>query len=211
MRGRRAVLTGLATLALATPAAAAAKVVDPKKVFPYLDAYLKLAPADRNRFRMVYFFKKDGRPLTAPIWLVDGATRLPVPLRADGRAERLPTLAQLDRAKVQVDVDAGAKIGVSMSLEPTMSVAAQMDARELAAALAQASTGMRKALGVLAMAMPKLEALQFQGVTSGEVEFADGRRAPLPVVKGVVSYNPAAMPGGRTLRFPRVPSRLEIG
>lgn len=211
MPARRSVLTGLAGLALATPAAAAGKLVEAKKVFPYLDAWLKLAPGDRNRFRMAYFLKKDGRPLTAPVWLIDGATRLPVALRADGRVERLPTLAQLDRAKVQVDVDAGARIGVSMSLEPTMTVAAEMDARELAAALTQASAGMRKALGVLAMAMPKLEALQFLGVTSGEAEFADGRRAPLPVVKGVVTYNPTVMPGARTLRFPKAPGRMEIG
>ena len=66
-------------------------------------------------------------------------------------------------------------------------------------------------LGILAMAMPKLEAVQFLSVKSGEVEFADGRRAPLPVVKGVVTYNPTAMPSAKTLRFPKVPSRIEIG
>ena len=211
MQGRRAVLTGLVASALANPAVAAGKVVDAKKVFPYLDAYLKLAPGDRNRFRMAYSFKKDGKPLTASIWLVDGATRLPIALRPDGRVERLPTLAQLDRAKVQVDVDAGAKIGVSMSLEPVLAPAAELNARDLTAALTQASAGMRTALGVLAMAMPKLEALQFHGVTSGEVEFADGRRTPLPVVKGVVTYTPAALPGAKTLRFPRAPGRVEIG
>ena len=211
MPGRRSVLTGLAALALATPAVAAGKVVDAKKVFPYLDAWLKLAPGERNRFRMSYAFTSGGKPLSVPVWLVDGALRQPVPLRADGRAERLPTLAQLDRAKVQVDVEPGAKVGVGMSLEPTMAPAVELNARELAAALAQASAGMRKSLGILAMAMPKLEAILFLGVTSGEVEFADGRRAPLPVVKGVVSYNPALMPGARTLRFPRAPSRMEIG
>ena len=52
MPARRRVLTGLAALALATPAAAAGKLVDAKKVFAYLDASLKLGPADRNRFRM---------------------------------------------------------------------------------------------------------------------------------------------------------------
>ena len=211
MQPRRSVLTGLAALALATPAVAAGKVVDAKKVFPYLDAYLKLAPGERSRFRMAYYFKKDGKPLAAQMWLVDGTTRQPVGLRPDGRVERLPTAAQLDRAKVQVDVDASAKIGVSMSLEPVQAPAAELDARALAAALTQASAGMRKALGVMAMAMPKLEALQFHGVVSGEVEFADGRRSPLPVVGGVVSYNPTAMPGARTLRFPKAPGRLEIG
>lgn len=210
MSARRAVLTGLAALALATPAHAA-KLVDARKVFPYLDAYLRLAPGDRSRFRMAYHFKKDGKPLTAPIWLVDGASRQPVVVRADGRVERLPTATQLDRAKIQVDIDAGAKVGISMSLEPTMAPATELDARELAAALLQAASGIRKAVGVLALAMPKLEALQFHGVTSGQVEFADGRRAALPVVKGILTYNPTTMPGARTLRFPNAPSRIEIG
>ena len=195
MPTRRAVLAGLATLAFATQANAAGKLVEAKKVFPYLDAYLRLAPGDRSRFRMAYYFKKDGKPLTAPIWLVDGGSRQPVAVRADGRVERLPTATQLDRARIQVDIDAGAKVGVSMSLEPTLAPAVDLDARELAAALLQAASGIRKALGVLALAMPKLDALQFHGVTSGQVEFADGRRAALPVVKGILTFNPTTMPG----------------
>ena len=201
----------LGALALATPALAAPKVVDAKKVFPYLDAYLKLPPADRSRFRLAYAFGRDGRPLTAAVWLVDGAQRQPVPLRADGRAERLPTLAQLERAKVQVDVDSGVKMSISMSIEATVALAADLDARELAAALAQAQGGMKKALGVMALAMPKLEGLRFHGVTGGEIELADGRRLALPVVGGFPFFAPAAQPTARRVRFAKAPSRVEIG
>jgi len=211
MPGRRAVLAGLVALAMATPATAAAKVVDARKVFPFLDTYLKIPSADRSRFRLVYAFRSGGKPLAAQVWLIDGATRTPIPLRPDGRAERLPTLAQLGRAKVEVGVEAGVKISVGMTVEPVTPPATDIDARELALAIAQASVGVRKATGIMAVTMPKLQAVVFHGVTSGDVEFADGRRAALPSVGGVVTFNPTVTPGARTLRFPRVPARMEIG
>lgn len=209
---RRTLLTLMGALALAPPAAATdGKQVDAKKVFPYLEAYLKLPAADRSRFRLAYYFRSNGKPLTAPAWLVDGAQRQPLIIRPDGRAERPPTLAQLERGKVQIDVEPGSKVGVNMSVEPTLTPAKDMDARELAAALSQASTGVRKALGVLAMAMPKLEVILFHGVTTGEAELADGRRMALPVVKGVVTFDPAKLAGAKMLRFARAPGRVEFG
>ncbi len=210
---RRTLLTLMGALALAPSAALGAdgKQVDAKKVFPYLDAYLKLPAADRSRFRLAYYFRSNGKPLTAPAWLVDGAQRQPLAVRPDGRVERPPTLAQLEGGKVQIDVEPGTKVGVSMSVEPLLAPARDMAARELTAALSQASTGVRKALGVLAMAMPKLEVIQFHGVTAGEAELADGRRMALPVVKGLVTYDPAKLAGAKTLRFARAPSRLEFG
>lgn len=209
--GRRAVLAGMAATLVAAPAAAAGKLVEAKKVFPFLEAYWKLPPAERSRFRMAYAFKLDGRPLTGGMWLVDGAQRVALPLRADGRVERLPTLAQLDRAKIQVDVPEKSKVGVSLSLEPAMAPAAEMDARELAAAVAQAQVGAKKAAGLMALAMPKIRGVAFHGVASGEAELADGRRVALPLVKGVVSFDPKAMARARVLRFPRAPARVEIG
>lgn len=61
------------------------------------------------------------------------------------------------------------------------------------------------------MAMPKIEGLAFRGVASGEAELANGRRVPLPVVKGVVTFRPPVLPTAITLRFARAPSRIEIG
>ncbi len=208
---RRGVLAGLAALALAGPAAAAAKVVDANRVFPFLDVYLKIPPADRSRFRLVYAFRSAGKPLAAPVWLIDGGTRTPIPLRTDGRADRLPTLAQLDRSKIEVGVDAAVKISIDMTLEPTTALATELDARELAAAIAQASTGVRKGAGIMALAIPKMQAVEFHGVASGEVEFADGRRAPLPIKEGRPTYNPATQPAAKTVRFPKPPTRITIG
>ncbi|WP_411289104.1 hypothetical protein [Phenylobacterium sp.] len=208
---RRSFLAALVALTLAAgPAAAADKLADVKKALPLLDAYLKLPPAERSRFTVAYYMRQDGKPLTAPLWLVDGGERTALPLRADGRLERLPTLAQYQRGKVQVGVEEKTKISISMMVEPVAPPAAAMEARELNLALAQAAAGARKAAGILAAAMPKLQTVSFRDVASGEVEFLDGRRAPLPRVKGVVTYNPANTPGAKTLFFPKVPSRIDI-
>ena len=74
---RRTLLTLMGALALAPSAALGAdgKQVDAKKVFPYLDAYLKLPVADRSRFRLAYYFRSNGKPLA---------------VRPDGRVESDP-------------------------------------------------------------------------------------------------------------------------
>jgi hypothetical protein len=207
---RRTLLTGAFAL-LALPAAASDKLVDPNKVFPYLAAYLKLPAAERSRFRTTYSFHNGPQPLVVPVWLVEGDKRTQLPLAPDGQAQRLPTVAQLQTAKLQVDVPAGTKLGVTLSIEPLMRPAAEMDAREVAAALAQAAVGVKKAAGLMAMAMPKLTQISFLGVPSGEVILADGKRAALPLLKGVPSFAPADFPTAKTLRFPKAPTKLDMG
>src|SRR3954465_10165651 len=107
---RRTVLVGAFALACAAPAAASDKLIDPKKILPYLDAYLKLPAAERNHFKINYYLHVGPQPLTAPVWLGEGARRTAVPLRGDGRVDRLPTLAQLDGAKINIDVPEGTKM-----------------------------------------------------------------------------------------------------
>jgi len=208
---RRSILVGALALAVASPAAAADKLVDPKKVFSYLDAYLKLPAAERSRFKINYYLHIGPQPLTAPVWLVEGAKRTPVPLRADGRVDRLPTLAQLDAAKLQFGVDEGTKLGCTVGIETMAPPAAEMDAREVAASLTQAAAGVRKAVGIMAMAMPKLTQVSFPGAPSGEVVMADGKRVALPLLKGAPSFNPSDFPGARTLRFPKAPLKTDMG
>jgi hypothetical protein len=208
---RRTILAGAFALACAAPAWAADKVADPKKVFSYLDAYLKLPAAERSRFKINYYLHIGPQPLTAPVWLVEGAKRTPVPLRADGRVERLPTLAQLDGAKVQFGVEEGTKLGCTVGIETMAAPATEMDAREVAAALSQAAVGVKKAAGIMAMAMPKLSQVSFPGAPSGEVVMADGKRVPLPLLKGVPSFNPSDFPSAKTLRFPKAPLKTDMG
>jgi hypothetical protein len=198
-------------LAVASPVAAADKVVDANKVFPYLEAYLKLPAAERSRFTMAYYLHIGAQPLTAPVSLLLGDRRTPVPLSPSGKVERLPTLAQLADGKIGVAVDSATKFNATIGVEPLMPPAADMDARDLAAAIAQAAVGQRKVGGIMALALPKLKEVAFVGVPSGEVEFADGRRAALPLVKGVPTYNPEALPNAKRIRLPKAPDKLDIG
>ncbi len=208
---RRTLLVGVLALA-ALPAAASDKLVDPKKLFRYLEEYSKLPAAERSRFRINYYLHVGPQALTAPVWIVEGAKRTAVPLRpADGRVERLPSAAQLANGKVQVGVDEGTKVGVTIGIETIAPPAAEMDAREVASALAQASVGVKKAAGIMAMAMPKLTQVSFPGVASGEVIMTDGKRAPLPLLKGVPSFTPGDFPNARILKFPKAPLKTDMG
>ncbi|MGZ6037446.1 MAG: hypothetical protein ACXWKR_02170 [Phenylobacterium sp.] len=197
-------------LAAASPALAAEKVVEIGKAFPFLKGYLELPPAERSHFTMAYYLKLGSAPLTAPVWIVEGDRRTPLQLGPMGKVPRLPSLAQLAEAKIAIGVDPATKINTVLGVEPITPPAADLDARELAAAIAQAAVGEKKAAGIMAMAMPKLSNVGFVGVPSGEVEFADGHRAPLPTVKGLLTYDPAAQPNARRIRLPKTPDKLDI-
>jgi hypothetical protein len=69
---------------------------------------------------------------------------------------------------------------------------------------------MKKIAGVMAFTLPTPKAVLFVGVTSGEAELADGRRVPLPLVKGVAAYDPAAIPNARRIHLAKVPQKLDI-
>lgn len=210
---RRTTIIGIAAaaLALASPALAANKTIEAAKAFPYLAAYLKLPAAERSHFTMAYYLRLGTDPLKAPVWLVEGGKRTSLPLRADGKVERLPDLAHLEAGQLEIAVDPATKINTVLGVEPLVAPAADLDARELAAAIAQAAVGSRKAVGIMAMAMPKLTNVGFVGVPAGEVEFADGHRATLPLVKGVPTFTPGDMPNARRIRLPAVPRKLDMG
>jgi hypothetical protein len=207
---RTLAVAALLAVAAASTATAANKQVDAGKVFNMLESYLKLPAAERSHFTMAYYMHIGPQPLTAPVWLLADGKRIPLPLRADGKVERLPTLAELDHGKLEVGIDESSKINVTIGVEPLMPPTADLDAHELSAAIAQAATGAKKAAGIMALAMPKLEAVAFVGSGSGEIEFADRHRAPLPVVKGQPTYNPTAQPNATRIRLAKPPLKLDI-
>lgn len=214
---RRAALAALAGFALAPGAALAQAVktraVPMKSIFQYLDAYLKIPPAERNLFTLAYYVELTPKPGPEfKAFYVGGGQRTPVPFRADGRFERLPTLAQL-QAKHQLELTAraGSKFNVELALEPTARPAQEMDAAGLAGAVVQANRGIKRAAGVMRIAAPTMARVGFRGVGRGEVVYRDGRRAALPMTAGTAYFQPSAHPNAARLVFDRTPARMLIG
>ena len=210
-RPSRRSLVGALLCAAAAPAAAEPVTVGLGQLFPFLENYLKLPAAERSRFVLAYYLTLDGKPGGVKASLVEGARRTPLPVGADGGLQRLPTLAHFHaKAKAELDAPKGRKGGLIMTVEPTLSPAAEMKAAELAAALAQAAAGAKKAAGVLGLAMPKLEQVRFVGAQGGEAVLTDGRRVALALVKGDPVYRPGALKAAASLHFAKVPRRIEI-
>ena len=207
MSSRRWVLAGLLALGAATSAGAEERRVPAKKVFPYLDAYLRIPPAQRSRFTPAYVFIKT-RPTA--LWLVEGAARTPLPVDAEGRVLRLPNAEQIERGEILVSGPDKARYSVRLEMHPLVAPAAEMDAASLSAAVSQASAAAKSLAGPLSFAAPKFSGVLFPGGAQGEVIYANGRRAALPLDKGVARFNPADHPGARVIRFARAPEGLII-
>ena len=210
---RRFVIASALALAAAPALAADKKSVEVGKAFPYLENYWKLPAADRSRFVVVYYLKRDGRPAAGLKGaIVMGAERKPVTVGASGRVSPLPTLAQIrGKAKIEFDVPADTKFSMGMQIEPTARPAAEMNAPDLALAVTQAAKGAKKVAGLMGMAMPTLDAVHFKGPASGQAVLADGRVVALPVVKGNPVFVPSTLRTARTLRFPRAPTLAMFG
>ncbi len=212
---RRLVLMSGLAAAAAGPALAQAgqKSVEVAKAFPYLENYLKLAPAERSRFTVAYYLATEGKPAAGMKgWIAHGGARTPVTVRADGRVLPLPTLAQIrGNAMLHLDAPASAKFNVSMTVEPIVRPAAEMPAADLAQSIDQAARGAKRMAGLLGVAVPKFDRVVFRGVASGTAVLAGGRTAALPVVKGTPVFEPAKLKTAQTLRFPRAPSQVLIG
>lgn len=215
MSSRRFVLAAFAALVLGPPAMAGEHTVavPAKKLFPYLDAYLSLPPAERSRFSMAYRALLDGKPATGlKLVLVEGGQRTPLPIDGFGRIGRQPSLAQLrsSDAKVEVTGPEGHKLGLALDMEPAVAPAAEIDAHALAQACDQATAGAKKAAGVLGFAAPRLDRVVFEGAAGGQAVTAQGRTVALAVVKGEPVFDPAKLPDARVVRFTRAPRRLKL-
>lgn len=209
---RRLALAAMLVFGFAGAAWAEAKLVPLDKVFPYLQGYLELPQAERSRFVLDYRLMGDSKGLqTVHAALVERGGTAPLAIGADGRFDRLPTLQQFrDKAQLSLEAAKGVRIGVALAVEPAARPAREMDAADLAAAVVQAQAGERKLAGVLAFAAPKLARVAFDGVRSGEAVGPDGRVQPLPLVKGRPVFDPVALKGAKTVRFPAAPTRAEL-
>lgn len=210
---RRHLLAGFAAIALCASARAAERTasVPVKKLFPYLEAYLSLPPAERSRFVMAYRLLAAGNPdPSLRVVLVAGGQRTPLPLDGFGRISRLPTAAQLRApdARAEVTGPQERRFNLSLDIEPAIAPAAEMDAHALALASQQATAGARKAAGVMGFAAPRLDRVVFEGGAGGEAVNGQGKATPLMVVKGNPVFDPAKQPDARAIRFSHAPRRL---
>jgi hypothetical protein len=217
---RRALLAGLAaagaTAALPSSVSATPQSVPLGKAFEFLDSYYGISPAKRDRFHLAYYAvrnRKFAPDLKATIVAADGG-RTPLALARDAHVDQLPTLAGLkSSATLQFDAAPSDKVGLALALEPTMPIAARLDARGLAAAIVQAEAGVTSLAGLLSFAAPKITVAMFPGAGSGQVELDNGYAAPLPVTENpfwgqVPYYDPAQLAGARIIVLARAPSRI---
>jgi len=215
---RRAALAGLMTLALGplAPVSAAwadtGKTVPATKVFPFLEAMLKVPPAERARIKVTYALRREGKPaagVKATLIEASGA-RTPLPIDDQGRFERLPTLAQLQaKAQLNLDVPADAKFGTAMLLDPVLKPAAEYDVRELVATVEESNGAIRKAAGAMALMAPQMEGLSFLKAESGVAVFPNGSTKPLPAKAGAVVFEPEQFKGASRVRLAKAPSAVD--
>jgi len=186
------------------------KTFPAKKMFPFLDLYLGIPPADRTRFTLAYYLRSNGKPATGVVLTLISASgaRSTIPVGADGRLLKTPSVADLKDDQIGIEKsDPAAKFQLSMEMQPTARMAEALPAGEVAAAVVQCRTAIKAKAGAIGFAAPKIEQVVFAGVTAGTAVFADGRTAALPLYKGMPAYDPAALAGVASLKFAKAPSR----
>ncbi|ATQ43952.1 hypothetical protein [Caulobacter mirabilis] len=187
------------------------ELVPAKKIFPFYDLYLGIPAAERSRFAMAYYLMLNGKPTAGhTLWLVGaGGARTALPVGADGRIQKLPSLADL---KANATVDPGKrqdsdKFQISMEMQPLVQLDTELPAADLAAAIEQCNAAIRKKAGLIGFAAPKMEQVVFVGASGGQAVLAGGKTVPLPVMKGLPVYQPAALAGAQVLKFAKAPTR----
>ncbi|GBF57866.1 hypothetical protein PbB2_01536 [Candidatus Phycosocius bacilliformis] len=178
-----------------------------KKLLPYYDLYLQLAPTDRDGFRLDYLIGvKEGQPRPR-LTYVNGTQRIPIQLDRSGKVLNLPDQNLIRAGKVEI-AGGGQSGSITLNLEPVVPLARTIPATAAANPVQDYAKAISRA-GPLSLAIPKLGGLVFKGVPSGQVVFGDGRRLNLPLEDGNPVFRPAqaAMRGAATLEFPAVPSK----
>jgi len=208
----RRLALAVAALCLLAPAVhAEERLVEARRVFGFLEVYQALTPAERSQFTLGYALRKDGKPAVVDVTLVEAdGRRTPLPVNAEGRFLRVPTAAQM-AGKPQVAIDAAAgKVAVSMLVESTARPATEMSVAPFAPGMAQVNAVVAAKLGMLASLVPKVTRATFVGAPSGKAVMADGREVALPLAKDGPTFDPVALKGARSLRFPSVPAHIRF-
>ena len=197
----------------AQQAVAATRETDVSKVFVFLDNFLRMSPAERARLKVDFYLTQNGNPPKGvrAWWIDKDGTRTDVPIAADGRFEKEPSLKQLvDKSKMVFEGPNAGGFSVRIGLVWGSKPAIEMDARKVADYLNDANAIVKKAAGKFGMVAPKMVQVAFPGGGSGTAVMADGKTAPLPMFKGAPAFNPTAQTGAAKLRFAKAPWRMEF-
>jgi hypothetical protein len=184
------------------------------KAFKYLDFYLALPPSLRNRFYLAFKALRNEHP--APdlkLAIVGQGPPQPLPLDASAQVTHLPTLAQL-KSDDALQIWGAGPFRFATEIRPDVAPATRLDVGQLDASLNQATAAIAHIAGAFSAMAPKLDTVLFPDSGAGQIVFADGRTAPLPITwqyktLGAVPYfRSTTSPGARAVALARPPSRL---
>ena len=203
----------LALVLVSTAHADPGKTVPATKVFPFLEALLKVPAAERTRLKVTYGLRRDGKPAVGVRGALIEANGARTPISTDdkGRFDRTPTLAQLQgNAQLTLDVPADAKFGTSLQLDPTLKPAPEYEVRELEATVGESNAAIRKAAGAMAMMAPQMTGLVFQKAESGVAVFPNGSTQALPASHGDVVFRAGQFKGATRVRLAKTPATVDF-
>ncbi|RYF93731.1 MAG: hypothetical protein EON95_07945 [Caulobacteraceae bacterium] len=149
---------------LAQPAAAATRETDVSKVFVFLDNFLRMSPAEQSRLKVDFYLTQNGNaPKGIKAWWIDrDGKRTDVPIAADGRFEKEPTLRQLtEKSKMVFEGPSSSGFSVRIGLVWGSKPAIEMDARQVANYLNDANALVKKAAGKFGMVAPRMIQVAF--------------------------------------------------
>jgi hypothetical protein len=208
---RAVALTLAAALAAVATPALAEKTAPAGKVFMFLDKFLSVPPSDRTRLTLAYGIRHDGKmaPNLKATLVEKSGARTPLSVNGEGYFERLPTPAQLNGDPTVVfDVPADWKMGTLVDFRPQLKPAAEYDARELTATVAEANGLIGKAGGMISFMIPKMTGIAFEKGDDAVVVFADGHTAPLPEANGGPYFRPADHQGAVRVKLTKTPTKV---
>lgn len=192
------------------------KTLPAETLFPFLAEYLKLPAAERDRFHPNYHLMAQGVTVRAVLKRRSGD--VPLTFAPDGLIQPVPTSADI-AAKTQIEMSApkDSKIGISIKIASSVAPATTLDAKALKASIDQARVGAKKAAGAMAVMVPNLQRVCFEGATGGTAITAGGKAVALKtetkdasVDKGSPCFTPKDMPDAVQIRLDRTPRTLII-
>lgn len=190
-----------------------------KQITPFLEAYLRLPPAERSLFRMQYCMRRNDKPAAEAVArFVVGAETRTIAADARGCWRRLPTADELRaNPRLSFNLPADGENEINLWVSPNGGPQETYAVAPLNAALAQAARGARKQAGVVGFAIPRFETVYFSfdgGPPEGSAAIlADGRRVALPAGRRSVTFTPGdpALAGAQRIELAAAPSIIFFG